>query len=184
MVTQMKIRVLFALALLSVLSISGRQALDKPPKNFHVIEEEVLYRSGQPNGRGMEYLQAMGIKTVLNLRYHFGDKHEVRNTSLKMIWLKMKAMEITLEDMENGLIAIRDAQKPVLIHCYHGSDRTGCLAACYRMVFQDWPREKAIEEFRREDYGYNYRWFPNLLEFLEEVDVTALKAKILGTEER
>lgn len=150
-----------------------------PPSNFHTVEEGVLFRSGQPNAQNMQYLESVGIKTILNLRYRINDRHETKNTGLQVIHLKLKAQRITFEDMVNGLIAIRDAEKPVLIHCLHGSDRTGCLAACYRMVFQNWNKTRAIAEFKEEQYGYNYTWFPNLLVFLETLDVDALKSRVL-----
>lgn len=165
----------FALAFLT--SADTKESL--PPGNFHMLEEGVLYRSAQPNSQNMRYLDALGMKTILNLRYRINDRRETKNTGLQVIHLKLKAQSITFEDMVNGLIAIRDAEKPVLIHCLHGSDRTGCLAACYRMVFQNWDKDKAIAEFREEQYGYNYRWFPNLLVFLETLDVDALRNKVL-----
>ena len=166
------------LLVLAILTSGGRRD-PLPPGNFHVVEEGVLFRSAQPNPENMVYLENLGIKTILNLRYRINDQRETKNTHLKVIHLKLKAQSITFEDMVNGLIAIRNAEKPTLIHCLHGSDRTGCLAACYRIVFQNWDKEKAIAEFRKELYGYNYRWFPNLLVFLETLDVDALKKRVL-----
>jgi len=34
----------------------------------------------------------------------------------------------------------------VLIHCVHGSGRTGLFSAIYRMEYQGWPRWRAIAE--------------------------------------
>jgi protein tyrosine/serine phosphatase len=146
------------------------------PTNFHVVEEGKLYRSGQPNPKEMQALEQMGIKTIFNLRFRINNRREVKNTQLVSKRLKLKAQSIDLQDMLDGLRIIRDSEAPVLVHCLHGSDRTGCLVACYRMVFQGWSREAAIEEFLREEMGYNYRWFPNLKLFLENFDIQQAKS--------
>jgi protein tyrosine/serine phosphatase len=66
------------------------------------------------------------------------------------------------------------SEGPVLVHCHHGADRTGCIVAVYRMIVNDWTREAAIEEFRNGGYGYHDKMFPNLLELLETIDLTNL----------
>ena len=37
---------------------------------------------------------------------------------------------------------------PVLVHCWHGSDRTGCVCASHRIIFSGWSREQANAELR------------------------------------
>lgn len=148
------------------------------PTNFHVVEEGKLYRSGQPNAKEMKALEQLGVKTIFNLRYRINNRREMKNTNLISKRLKLKAQAITFQNMVDGLTLIRDSEGPVLVHCLHGSDRTGCLVACYRMVFQNWSREEAIKEFLLEEMGYNYRWFPNLLTFLENLDLDALKRSV------
>lgn len=174
------IRIISLWALAGALMLCSAAETERLPKNFHVVEAGVLYRSGQPDRADLLSLaQTRGVATVVNLRYRISDRQEVRHTGISEVRLKLKAQSITFSDMVSGLIAIRDARKPVLVHCLHGSDRTGCLVACYRMVFQNWNREDAIAEFRDEQYGYNYQWFPNLLTFLQEVDIEALKSAVL-----
>ncbi len=148
------------------------------PTNFHVVSDD-LARSGQPNRKSAQVLEEAGFKTILNLRYRINDRWELKNTNIKEVRLKLKAQNLSFDDMVEALTLIRDAEKPVLVHCLHGSDRTGCVVACYRMVFQDWSRERAIEEFLQDEFGYNYRWFPNIIAFLKTVDVNALKEKVL-----
>src|SRR3989338_6796104 len=95
------------LLVLAILTSGGRRD-PLPPGNFHVVEEGVLFRSAQPNPENMVYLENLGIKTILNLRYRINDQRETKNTHLKVIHLKLKAQSITFEDMVNGLIAIRN----------------------------------------------------------------------------
>ena len=63
---------------------------------------------------------------------------------------------------------------PVLVHCWHGADRTGMVVALYRMVEQGWTREAAIEEMLEGGYGYHSVW-KDIITFLETVDVEALR---------
>ena len=77
-----------------------------------------------------------------------------------------------------ALVAIREAEKqgPVLIHCMHGADRTGVVAAVYRMAVQGWSREAAMKEMMGPDYGYHKIWL-NLPRYLRKVDVADLRRK-------
>jgi len=146
----------------------------KSVKNFHKVSQE-LYRSGQPQQKGMRELESMGIKTILNLRNSMDDKQEIKGTSLQQVRIPMRAKKIDFEDIRTALIAIKNAEKPVLVHCLHGSDRTGAVCAAYRMVVQNWSKEDAINEFLDEQYGYNQFWFPNILTLLHDLDVERLK---------
>ena len=148
-------------------------------KNFHKVNED-LFRSGQPNARAMQQFEASAIRSILNLRNSFGDQHEIKRTGLIQIHLPMKAKKMNVTDVINALRAIKNAEKPVLVHCYHGSDRTGCVVAAYRMVFESWSKEKAIAEFRQDEYGYNFKLFPNLLTLLQELDIEKVKKEVFS----
>ena len=71
-----------------------------------------------------------------------------------------------------GLRAIRAAEQqgPVLLHCLHGADRTGLMVAMYRMLYQHWPRERALDELRNGGYGYHAVW-KNIEKYLRRVDI-------------
>lgn len=148
------------------------------PTNFHEVHEGILYRSGQPNRKEMLTLESFGVKTLVNLRYRINDRREIKGTSLKEFRIKMRAQSVDEEDMINGLKAILSSDKIVLVHCLHGSDRTGALIACYRMVVQDWSKEDAINEFLEEKYSYNKMWFPNLEDFLINLDINKMKEQL------
>ena len=46
----------------------------------------------------------------------------------------------------------------VLVHCYHGSDRTGATIAMYRIIFENWSIEDAVKEMKQGGYGYHIIW--------------------------
>lgn len=43
--------------------------------------------------------------------------------------------------------------KTVLVHCAHGSDRTGLIMALYRLIYEGWTAEAAYAEFRRNGHS-------------------------------
>jgi len=144
-------------------------------KNFHQVSED-LYRSGQPQHSGMHELSAMGVKTIINLRNSINDRHEIRNTDLKEVHIRIGTKKLNYQDVLNTMIAFRDSEKPMLVHCRRGSDRTGCMVAAYRMVFMGWEKEKAIKGLMDKDLGYLDGMFPNILQVIKDLDVNQLKS--------
>lgn len=173
--SDMKISLYYFIYLIPVflLSFSDSHTLELDIKNFHKVSDD-LYRSAQPNKKEMKLLEESGIKSVINLRSVWGDKNEVRKTKLKDIHIPMRAKKVDYTDILNTMVAFRDAPKPMLVHCRRGSDRTGCMVAIYRIVFQGWSKEKAINDFRNPEYGYLENLFPNLVEIIEGLDIEQL----------
>ncbi|MCR9173114.1 MAG: dual specificity protein phosphatase family protein [bacterium] len=145
-------------------------------KNFHKVDNQ-LYRSAQPSKKEMQWAEEKGIKTIINLRNVIDDKHEIKGTNLIQVRIPLKAKKLTYDDIVITLSAIEAAEKPVLIHCLHGSDRTGCMVAAYQM-YKGMEKQKAITQFLEEKYGYNRKLFPNILELLESIDVNQLRKDI------
>jgi protein-tyrosine phosphatase len=78
-----------------------------------------------------------------------------------------------------ALRIIRVAAKPLVIHCWHGSDRTGIVCAAYRIVFQDWTPAAALDEMVNGGYGY-HAMFANLPELILAADWPAVKARVMA----
>ncbi len=138
-----------------------------------------IYRSEQPGSADWGELAGEGIVTVINLRHGNTDVKANTLKRLNYIHLPMKAYCIKYEKMVECLKLINKSGGASLVHCLHGSDRTGCVIACCRMVFCGWTREKAIDEFLQEKFGYHHFWFPGIKKFLEEVDIEKLKKDVL-----
>jgi protein-tyrosine phosphatase len=73
---------------------------------------------------------------------------------------------------------LENSKKPALVHCLHGSDRTGAVVAAYRMTYENWSKEDAIAEFKEERFGYHEKWFPTILEVLQSIDIDSLKSDV------
>ena len=151
-------------------------------ENFYRVSAE-LYRSRQPDRENMRELEALGVRAVLNLREYHSDRDEASHTGLKLYRVPVNAGDIDDAFVIEALATIARAEKPILIHCWHGSDRTGVVAAMYRMVFQDWPREQAIDEFVNGGYGYHANFYPNIERYLRQVDIEAIRRQVMSVEE-
>jgi tyrosine-protein phosphatase SIW14 len=134
-----------------------------------------IWRGGQPTDEGFRNLERAGVKTILNLRSDHDDLASLRKTKLKYLRIPMRAWD----PEQGGLAQItlvmtildrlrRDPQsRPVFIHCAGGKDRTGYIVATYRILFENWTADEAIEEMF--DYRFNRLWFRNPV-FLRKLD--------------
>jgi len=123
-------------------------------KNAYKIDEGI-YRSEQPDQNDFIALEKMGLSEVLNVRRLVKDDKKARKTELKLHHISMKAGDMKERDVIKALKIINDRKGPLLIHCWHGSDRTGMLVAMYRLVFQNWAKDDAIHEMTKGNFGFH-----------------------------
>lgn len=152
---------------------------DSKLKNFYRIDEGV-YRSEQPTKKDFKALEEFGIEEVLNLRRWHSDEDEVDvNSPLILHRIKTNAHSIDANELVEALRVIRNRQGPILIHCRHGSDRTGAVVAMYRIVFQDVSKEEAIAEMKEGDFGF-HSIYVNIVRTIRKIDVDAVKARVFA----
>ena len=150
--------------------------------NLHKVSDE-LYRGAQPSAEGMQSLKDFGINTIINLRSIHSDRDEIGSLDLTYKHIRMTALTPDEKDILRFLHIVTDpANTPVFVHCQHGADRTGLMSAIYRIVIQGWTKADAIEEMTDGGFGF-HRIFWNLVWFLENLDVEALKQKIRMNEQ-
>lgn len=145
-------------------------------RNLHVVDSGV-YRSGQLTCRQLNLLGADSF-TVINLRRKPTDTRRAGgNAALHLVFLPLKARTLTEEDLFNALLAIKNSRKPVLFHCYAGSDRTGAVAAMYHIIFQGWSKEKALDDMQNGGYHFHKR-YGNVPELIKSIDIEKFKARL------
>ena len=151
-------------------------------QNFGKVNN-YLWRGGQPNNTGFQKLESAGIKTVLNLRSDHDDLPLLRGTKLKYIRIPMRAWNPGQGDNAQLMLVLKTLQTlsrdpktwPVFVHCAAGKDRTGYTVAAYRIVFENWSPNEAIEEMF--DYRFNTVWFGNP-DFLRHLSVNDVRAHL------
>ncbi|WP_407492372.1 dual specificity protein phosphatase family protein [Pseudooceanicola sp. MF1-13] len=116
--------------------------LRKVWRNFHLVAPGV-YRSNHPDRKHLTRIQALGIKTVINLRgsdpnaTYLIEREDCDHLGLTLIDCNLVARSATPKQHILDLIdAMRHAEKPFVLHCKSGADRSGFAAAIYLMEFQ------------------------------------------------
>ena len=67
---------------------------------------------------------------------------------------------------------------PILIHCWHGSGRTGVTIAAYRIIFNSWSKSQVLDEMTNGGYGYHSKIYPELIRLVEGLDVKKIEAAL------
>lgn len=107
--------------------------------NEHEVIAGELYRSAQPGTEEIDSLvQRHGIKTIINLRnekrgaWYTEEKAAAERNGVTLVDYPISSAEVLPVAESKELAEImRNAQKPILIHCEHGANRTGLASAIY-----------------------------------------------------
>jgi protein tyrosine phosphatase (PTP) superfamily phosphohydrolase (DUF442 family) len=144
--------------------------------NFYRVEPD-LYRSARPQSDGFRELQGLGVKTILDVESP-GDDVAAHGTSLKLFHVPMNAFGLRDDLVLQALRIMADpANRPVVVHCQHGADRTGAMVALYRVVVQGWTKEDALREMNQGGYHHS-SWFRNLDDYVSAANVDALRKEL------
>tara|TARA_A100000164_G_C21856599_1_gene747848 strand:- start:526 stop:1218 length:693 start_codon:yes stop_codon:yes gene_type:complete len=128
--------------------------------NFYQIDEN-MFRSSQPSPNQIMYLKkSIGIKTIINLRgennnsvFHM-EKEACEQLKLKLINLRTYSKKPPeINQIKNLIELFKTIQYPALIHCKSGSDRTGVVAALYRIIHKKESVNVALNELNWK-YGH------------------------------
>lgn len=127
-----------------------------------------LYRGAQPTEEGFKQLKALGVKTIIDFRSYHSTKKQVEAAGMKAVEIPLKAdlgsVPPTDEELKEFFKVVLDpANQPVYIHCAFGKDRTGTMAACYRMEVDGWTPDEAMEEMQA--FGY-HNIYKDLINFI------------------
>ena len=128
--------------------------------NFYQISADV-FRSEQPSAEMAAALKAHDIDVVINLRSRHHDPQYLDAQNFNLVHIPIHTWAMDREDLLAVMRQIQQAkaqQQKVLIHCYHGSDRTGASIAMYRIIFEQWSIKQALQEMKYGGYGFHPIW--------------------------
>jgi hypothetical protein len=174
-------------------AIVARVSPDPAPIfNFQIINpgeadgSAAVYRSGQPEGEAQwRYLNKLGIKTVVKLNQFNENVDEAEELRLaKKYNINVQSIYMQPEDFPHNLnlwahpeqqVLMRAVEVlenkdnlPALVHCSHGKDRTGLVAAVYSIRNKKLCKDTALKEM--EFYGTSSMLF-GLKPMLDSSDI-------------
>jgi tyrosine-protein phosphatase SIW14 len=145
-------------------------------RNFRVVDDGVLYRSGQMSAAGMARVcREKGIKTVISLRDEDKQSDDVDDEEAVCRRAGVQVYETISPkgwEEENGVVPMEanlkrfadrldeistDPQtkeprptypRPILIHCFAGIHRTGSHVAVYRVKYDNYTPAEAVAELK------------------------------------
>ncbi len=147
--------VIFGILIAGPLAMGGWALGLQAEGNVHVVEPGALYRSAQPNGLELKsLLQEYGIGTVINLRganageAWYDDEIAASNKAgVTHVDIAMSAgAEPSTETIDRLVQTLREARRPILVHCKDGADRTGLAAALYELLVETKPAHDAAKQ--------------------------------------
>jgi protein tyrosine/serine phosphatase len=138
-----------------------------------------LYRGAQFTQSNLSELEKLGIRSTVDLRYFHSDYQELQGSHIQPVRVRTNTWNIGDPAVIAALSAIRRGEKygPVLLHCHHGSDRTGLVIAMYRIVYQNWTKDAAIDELRNGGYGYSSIW-GNIPAYIKNADAEKIRRAV------
>ena len=157
----------------------------KHDANLYRIDDK-LYRSEQPVAEDGEAIVKLGIQSVINLRFFDrNDDDHLKAYGLTLLNRPLLSWSIKPKEIAEILYLIEKQQQngAVLIHCYHGADRTGLIAGMYRIIYQGWPVEEAKAEMQHGPYGYHSIW-KNIAKLFTEEKVKQVKTHLKALRKR
>ncbi|MGT2504681.1 tyrosine-protein phosphatase (plasmid) [Bradyrhizobium guangxiense] len=161
-------------ALFIATSIASYCGIIQPLGNIHVVEDGQLYRSAQLNKSQFEQvINEYSIRSILNLRGDnsgaswYDDEIAIsRNMGVRHFDYGIGARQlVTSQQISEILKLVREAPKPLLIHCQGGADRSGLVAALYVTEVEG----KSVDE-AAEQLSLVYGHFPYLMSKTDAMD--------------
>jgi protein tyrosine/serine phosphatase len=146
-------------------------------ENFHEIDPGKYYRSAQPKASKLEkYIQKYNIKTVINLRgksagedWYDQEVEVLQKYQVPLISIAMNAERLPhRQDLLKLLEAFESAERPILLHCQAGVDRTGEASAIYQMLYMGKTQKEAMKMLSFY-YGHIESLYPAKSYFIEKV---------------
>jgi len=145
--------------------------------NLHQMTP-TLYRSALPDSKAAPLLEQLKIGTVINFLPE-PDSNWLKAPGIRQVQLSYRTNHVDDSDVLAALRAIREAEAdgPVLMHCKHGSDRTGLMAAMYRVVIQGWSKEDALNEMTLGGFGTS-NGFKDGVRYMMKADIDKLRTAL------
>lgn len=115
-----------------------------------------IYRGGQPDAEGWQYLKSLGITNVIKLN----TEREGSDALAESLGMKVGQFVITTTQQllgrsveEKVKAAASNITSNTYIHCQLGRNRTGTVVGYYRVTRCGWTKAQALKEMNQYGWG-------------------------------
>jgi len=110
--------------------------------NFHTVVDGQVYRSAQPSPDQLKQWAAKyALRTIINLRGQsskpfYGPERDVAQAAgVEMIDIRFSSIRLpAVPELKRLITALETAERPILLHCFAGADRTGVASVLAAMA--------------------------------------------------
>lgn len=126
--------------LFAIIALASYVIYTVEENNLHAVVPGQVYRSAQMNADDLaRCIKTYGIKSIINLRgensttsWHQAEIATAAKWNVVHYDRSLgSGTPLTLKQMNELVTLLRQAPKPMLIHCYGGADRSGLVSALY-----------------------------------------------------
>jgi protein-tyrosine phosphatase len=146
---------------------------------------DYLYRGAQPTLAGIDQLKKFDIDTIVDLRSELhgliaNEREHAEALGIRFInlpgsgWATPKDEEIA----QFFNLVREQPRRKVFLHCWLGGDRSGEFIAAYRIAFDAWTPEQAIQEMRA--FHYLEFWHRNMKHWVEHFPERLAQSPVLA----
>jgi len=134
---------------------------------------DALFRGAQPRAEGIKELKNLGVTTIVDLRGEDPDKmawerRQAESLNIRFVSIPVSGWSPPTNDQVAAFLALfhNNAKEKIFVHCRFGDDRTGVFVATYRMAYEGWPAQQAMNEMYF--FGFNGFWHPSMKTFIRD----------------
>jgi protein tyrosine/serine phosphatase len=134
-------------------------------QHFDSVDEGVYKGSRPKSDADYQFLQSLHIKYVVDLQavpfLSHSEQKKAKKYGITVLPGTMNASPFSpTEKHVNKVLAILHDGRyhPVYFHCKLGRDRTGVIAALYKMYFMGMSEPEAMQYLHENGYGFKFGW--------------------------
>jgi tyrosine-protein phosphatase SIW14 len=146
---------------------------------------DYIYRGTQPNDEGLKNLHKLGIDTIIDLRGEFPwqvkkESEHAKKLGMHLIRIPGNGWEDPKDKQVAQFFALiqRRPRHKIYVHCWLGGDRAGVFLAAYRIAFDGWTPEQALEEMHQ--YHFHGFWHRNMTAYVKKFPARLNKSEVLA----
>ncbi len=146
-------------------SVSQPAAAGTTIQHFGAVDEGVYKGSRPKSDADYQFLQSLHIKYIVDLQIFpfltHSEQKKAKKYGIIVLPSTMNASPFSPseEHVDKILAILHDGRyQPVYFHCKLGRDRTGVIAALYKMYFQGMSEPESMQYLHDIGYGFKFGW--------------------------